>query len=214
MGPPGVGKGTQSRRLSELLGAPVIASGDMFRAIRGEETPLAQEVRRYMDRGEYVPDELTIKLVLDRLNQPDARRGFILDGFPRTVPQAEALDQALEGDGRRIDHVVLLEAPFDVVLARLSGRWTCGRCGRVYNETSNPPKVAGVCDTCGAPLIQRTDEAPGVQRHRLQVFAQQTEPVADFYRKSGRLQTVDAQKSVAEVTAEIEKIMNQGVGAH
>ena len=204
MGPPGVGKGTQSRRLAQRFRVPIVASGDMFRAIRRQSSPLADEVRGYMDRGEYVPDALTIALVLKRLHESDARNGFILDGFPRTVPQAVALDEALEKDGRRIDHVIVLEAPKDVVIRRLSGRWICSQCGHVFNENSRRPREEGVCDDCGGALVQRTDEAPEVQRHRLDVLESQTAPVIEYYRKAHRLESIDAQKSVDDVQNELE----------
>lgn len=207
MGSPGVGKGTQSKRLSTMLGIPTISSGDMFREIRRQDTPLAHKVRGYMDRGEYVPDDLTIKMILDRLDEPDACDGFILDGFPRTVPQAKALDEALGKEGRHIDHVVLLQAPQDVVLKRLAGRSTCSKCGRVYNHDSNPPVEPEICDVCGSKLEQRSDEAPDVQRHRLAVFARQTEPVLAHYKASGRLEIVDACPPVDDVTEELAKML-------
>jgi adenylate kinase len=208
MGPPGVGKGTQSRRLARLLNVPIVASGDMFRAMREEDTPLAREVRQYMDQGDYVPDDLTIELVLKRLTEPDAQSGFILDGFPRTVPQAQALDAALEKEGQRIDNVILLEAPTDIVTRRLSGRWICSNCGHVFNQNSRPPQVAGICDDCGAELVQRTDENPDVQSHRLTVFERQTEPVISYYRDSNRLQTINAEQSVDTIQNQLRDIIN------
>lgn len=210
MGPPGVGKGTQSRRMAKRYVVPIIATGDMFRRIREEATPpeLAQEVREYMDKGEYVPDDLTIKLALDRLSQPDARGGFVLDGFPRTVRQAEALDEAFESHGRCVGHVILLRAPLDVVLKRLTGRWLCSRCARVFNESSNPPMMPGTCDTCGGELYRRSDETPEVQHHRLTVYERQTAPVIAYYESSNRLDSVDAERSVDEVTTELVAILN------
>jgi adenylate kinase len=180
----------------------------MFRAIREQDNPLAREVREYMDRGEYVPDELTIELVLHRLHEADAKKGFILDGFPRTVPQAAALDEALVKDHRKIDHVILLAAPRDIVTGRLSGRWICSKCGHVFNENSRRPRVQGICDDCGGELIQRSDEAPGIQSHRLDVFDRKTEPVVDYYRDQHRLETVDAQQSVDQVQNQMRHILN------
>ena len=208
MGPPGVGKGTQSRRLARLLNVPIVASGDMFRAIREQDSPLGRDVREYMDRGEYVPDGLTIALVLNRLREPDVRNGFILDGFPRTVPQAQALDEALEDDHRRIDHVILLQAPNDIALRRLSGRWICTKCQHVYNDNSRPPTVIGVCDECGGALVQRSDEAPDVQSHRLNVFDSQTAPVLAYYRDSDRLETIDAQQSIQHIQSQLQHLIN------
>jgi adenylate kinase len=208
MGPPGVGKGTQSRRVAKLYGIPIIATGDMFREVREEDTPLAREVRDHMDKGEYVPDDLTIKMALERLHEPSARKGFVLDGFPRTVRQAEALDEAFKAGGRNICHVVLLNAPYDVVLNRLTGRWICGRCGRVYNESSNPPKIEGKCDACGGDLYRRSDETPEVQRYRLNVYERQTAPVIAYYKAANRLETVDAEKSVDEVTDELRHLLD------
>lgn len=209
MGPPGVGKGTQSRRLATALEVPIVASGDMFRKVRQDDTPLAHEVRNFMDRGEYVPDDLTIEMVLRRLHERDVRSGFILDGFPRTVPQAGALDETLRAESRHVDHVVLLDAPMDVVLKRLSGRWLCGKCARVYNEVSNPPKVGGICDMCGGTLYQRSDEAPEVQRYRLEVYVRETAPVLEYYREGGRLETVDAEAKPSAVTQELKRLMQR-----
>jgi len=210
MGSPGVGKGTQSRHLATRFGIPIVASGDMFRAVRQEHTALAEEVRRHMDRGEYVPDDLTIAMVLRRLSEDDTQRGFILDGFPRTVVQAEALDSSFREHGRHIDHVVLLKAPMETVLERLTGRRICSECGAVYNTVSNPPRVEGICDICGGKLYQRSDEAPEVQRHRLQVYERQTKPVLDYYKRDGRLEIVDATLPVDEVTTHL---VNLVVGA-
>jgi adenylate kinase len=208
MGPPGVGKGTQSQRLSSERGIPVIATGDMFRKLRQDDTPLARQVMEYMNRGEYVPDELTIKMVLRRLNNPDTKYGFLLDGFPRTVAQAEALDRAFANDGRRIDHVILMCAPDETVLQRLAGRWICSNCGRVYNELSNPPRIPGICDVCGGSLFQREDESKEVQRKRLQVYTEQTEPVAQYYRDRDRLIEVDARASVDDVSNQLRDILD------
>ncbi len=208
MGPPGVGKGTQSQRLSGEYGIPIVATGDMFRKIRQDVSPLAREVQEYMDRGEYVPDDLTIEMALSRLNEPDTKKGFILDGFPRTVRQAEALDDALAQDDRHIDHVVLLTAPNEMVLERLAGRWVCSTCGRVYNESSNPPRLPGVCDVCGGKLVQRADETPEVQRHRLEVYEHQTAPLITYYQGTKRLEVLDATKSVDEVTNELRALLN------
>jgi adenylate kinase len=211
MGPPGVGKGTQGQRLSAAYDVPVIASGDMFRRVRVEESPRAREIQAYMDRGDMVPDEMTIEMVLDRLKKPDARGGFILDGFPRTIAQAVALDADLANQERPIEHVVLLQAPADVILARLAGRRVCDSCSKVYNVDSNPARVDGVCDVCGGNVIQRTDEAPEVQRRRLEVYEEQTAAVASYYRSSGRLTVVDATLALDAVQAELHQLLGAAV---
>jgi adenylate kinase len=208
MGSPGVGKGTQGRRLSALLNIPCISSGDMFREIRKHESDLAREVTSYMDRGAYVPDSLTIQMVFGRLNEPDALVGFILDGFPRTVPQAKALDEKLAQHGRRIDHVVLLDAPNDVVLLRLAGRRICTNCGEVYNADFDPPKIDQRCDVCGGHVEQRADDDPDVQCERLQVYVDNTKPVLAYYKASNRLQVVDATPDRDAVTRELMAIAN------
>lgn len=213
MGPPGVGKGTQGQRLSNTFRIPVVASGDMFRHVREQDGDRARQIRAYMDRGEYVPDKLTIGMVLDRLNQPDALGGFILDGFPRTVPQARALDEHLASEGRRISCVVLLQAPDDIVLERLAGRRVCENCGRVYNESTSRPATDGACDVCGAHLIQRTDETPEIQRKRLKIYEMQTAPVAAYYRETGRLEALDATKSVQDVHRELLSLLDEPVTA-
>ena len=185
----------------------------MFRHVREQDGERARRIREYMDRGEYVPDDLTIGMVLDRLNKPDALSGFILDGFPRTVPQAKALDQHLESQGRPITCVVLLRAPDEVVLERLAGRRVCENCGRVYNEATSRPSTQGTCDVCGAHLIQRTDETPEIQRKRLTVYEKQTAPVAAYYRETGRLQAIDATKSVQAVQDELLALLDEPVTA-
>jgi adenylate kinase len=207
LGPPGVGKGTQSQRLAKELRIPVIATGDMFRTLREEDTPLARQIKQYMDRGEYVPDELTIDLVLQRLQKPDAQHGFILDGFPRTVAQARALDEALASKGEHTDYVILMTAPKEVVLQRLAGRRQCQSCGWVYNTESNPSQTPGICDHCGGKIVQRTDETPEIQKHRLEVYEERTKPVIEYYRKDGRLTEIDATAPVDEVTRQLKQLL-------
>ena len=203
MGPPGVGKGTQGLGLATKLGIPLIASGDMFRAIRSSGTELGGRISKYLDQGEYVPDELTIELVFHRLHEPDALRGFVLDGFPRTVTQARALDKSMHDDGRKIDKLIMLDAAPEVLLQRLAHRQTCTRCGHAFNEESRPPKIWGICDECGGELAHRSDESPEVLRHRLEVYNRQTAPVVEFYENSHRLVRVDATGPVDQIQGEL-----------
>jgi adenylate kinase len=203
-GPPGAGKGTQAKRLETVLRVPHIASGDLFRDIRREGTHLARQVREYMDAGQYVPDELTIQLVLARLNQPDAERGFILDGFPRTQTQAEALDAALVPDGRGLDLALYINVPDELVAQRLRGRVICPQCHAIYNEVTHPPRKALTCDACGHALERRTDETPEVIGTRLQVYEEQTAPLVQYYRARGILREVDGALPIRDVEAEVD----------
>ena len=204
LGPPGAGKGTQATRLKAALNLPHIASGDIFRAILRENTPTAEEIRHYYEQGKYVPDELTIQLLLDRLHEPDAKQGFLLDGFPRTTAQAEALDRALAREGRRVDSVILLLAPEELLMRRIEGRLVCPHCGAVYNAASNPPRVDGICDVCGHLVERRSDEAPEVVRNRLHAYIQQTQPLVEYYGACNCLAKIDASRSLDEVEEEID----------
>jgi adenylate kinase len=207
IGPPGAGKGTQAKRLRDNLGLPSIASGDIFRDMQREDTPLAHEVRAYMDRGEYVPDELTIEVVLKRLNQPDAREGFLLDGFPRTEPQAQALDHALEEWGRAVDLALYITAPVALLEERLQGRIICPQCHTIYNLKTNPPKHDMICDVCGHHLERRSDERVDVIPARLRVYMEQTKPVIDYYRARGILDEIDGARSMEEVNASVDAVI-------
>jgi adenylate kinase len=211
LGPPGAGKGTQAKRLEKALGCPHIASGDLFREIREEDTPVAQQVREYMDRGKYVPDELTIKLVLDRLEQRDAQRGFLLDGFPRTLPQAAALDGALEKQGRHVQAVLYITAPTQVLLDRVAGRLICPVCNTIYNVVTKRPRFDMVCDNEGAALERRTDEDPEVVRTRLEIYKRQTQPVAEYYARKGVLHEIDGSRDMETVNAEVDDALKGAV---
>ncbi|GAB6877304.1 adenylate kinase [Thermaerobacter litoralis] len=211
LGPPGAGKGTQAARLAERAGVPQIATGDMFRAAVREGTPLGLEAKRYMDAGQLVPDEVTLGLVRERLAQPDCRAGFLLDGFPRTVAQAEGLKDVLAGLGVRLDGVLYFDVPDAVVVERLSGRRVCPACGATYHVRFDPPRVEGRCDRCGAELVQRADDREETVRQRLAVYREQTEPLVRYYREAGLLHTVEADRPIAEVEAAIARIT--GVGA-
>jgi len=199
IGAPGAGKGTQAQTLAAELGLAHVASGDMFRDAMARRTPLGIEARRYVDRGELVPDDLTVGMVIDRLQEPDAAPGVILDGFPRNVPQAEALDRALKQDRSHLDQAIYLSVRTDELLRRLSGRWLCRQCQASYHEVFNPPKLAGRCDVCGGELYQRADDSIETARRRLDVYFEQTTPIIDYYRKRGVLDEVDGQRSIQEV---------------
>lgn len=205
LGPPGAGKGTHAKRLEPILHVPHIASGDLFRDIRREDSDFAREVRGYMDRGEYVPDAATIKMVLQRLAEPDAADGFLLDGFPRTVPQAQALDAALTSEGRRIDCALSLAVPDDVLVARIADRVICPQCHAIYNLKSKPPRLEAVCDVCGHALERRTDEEPDVIRKRVQAFVDQTKPVVEHYRKKGILVEINGDRPIPVVEADVDR---------
>ena len=207
LGSPGAGKGTQAQRLAETLGVPHVASGDLFREHVDRGTELGREAQAYMDRGDLVPDEVTIRMVAERLARPDCASGFVLDGFPRTVAQAEALERALVKMGMALDVVPLIQVGEEVALARLAGRWTCRECGVVFHALFNPPQQAGVCDVCGGELYQRSDETPEAHRHRLQVYRDQTAPLVDYYRRSGLLVEVDGEPSIDEVQADLGRVV-------
>ena len=191
MGPPGVGKGTQAARLKALLGVPHVSTGDILRASMKEKSALGNEVRGFVESGRLVPDGLMGDLIAERLQRDDATSGFILDGFPRTLEQVATLDRVLGRLGRRLDKVLMLTAPEAEIVRRLAGRRTCPSCGAVYHLDSRPPAAAGICDACGAALIQRPDDTEAVIRERLRVYDAQTVPVAEAYRAKGILAEVD-----------------------
>src|SRR5579884_843371 len=199
LGPPGAGKGTQATRLQRALQVPHIASGDLFRALRQSDSPLARQVQEYMDRGEYVPDQLTIEVVLNRLAASDAQDGFILDGFPRTLPQARALDGALDDHGQRVDVVLYITAPEDILISRVAGRMICPQCNTIYNTVTKPPKVDMLCDNDNHPLERRSDEEPEVVRRRLSTYLAQTLPLVKYYREKGILHEIDGSAPMDEV---------------
>lgn len=203
LGAPGAGKGTQAEILSEKLGLPHVASGDLFREALRDETPLGLRARYYMERGELVPDEVTIAMVAERLEKPDCQNGVILDGFPRTIPQADALDVLLARQGRAVNIVPYIRVSVESLVKRLGGRWTCRTCGAVYHMLFDPPKVAGVCDVCGGELYQRADDTPETQRKRIDVYFEQTQPLIEYYRQRGLLVEIDGEKDIDSVQAEL-----------
>lgn len=203
LGGPGAGKGTQAERLSEALGIPQVSTGDLFRENLKNETELGLLAKGYMERGELVPDEVTVGMVRERLSRPDAAPGAILDGFPRTIAQAEALESLLIDLGNELAVVPYIKVPEDVLLARLAGRWTCRKCGAMYHQLFSPPKRAGVCDKCGGQLYQRPDDTPETQRHRIEVYFDQTAPLIDYYRRKGLLVEVDGRPGIDEIQAEL-----------
>jgi adenylate kinase len=208
LGPPGAGKGTQARALSALWGIPQIASGDLLRAVVREDSELGREAASYMDRGQLVPDELVLKLIAERFRKKDARGGFILDGFPRNVKQAEALGGRLERAGLKLDKVVAVIVPDEEIVKRISGRRTCRNCNAMYNVAFEPPAKAGVCDKCGGELYQREDDAEETVRERLKVYAAATSPLLDYYGRLGLLAQVDGVGRTDEVEKRILSAVN------
>ncbi len=209
LGPPGAGKGTQAERLAEAYGVPHISTGDMFRRAVQEGTPLGRRAKEYMDRGELVPDEVVNGIVRDRMAAEDCRRGFILDGFPRTLNQANALTATMEELGLQLDAVVALEVPEDSLVARLSGRRVCTACGSTYHVLFNPPQAEGRCDECGGELVQRDDDREETVRERLRVYARQTEPLLTYYGQRGLLKKVDGDQSVDAVYGAIKAVLEE-----
>ncbi len=204
LGAPGAGKGTQARMLSEKWEIPQVSTGDIFRENLKNETDLGLLAKQYMEKGELVPDDVTIGMVRERLSRPDCARGAILDGFPRNIPQAEALDGILKEMGTSLKVVPYIKVSDEVLLARLSGRWICRQCGAVYHTLYNPPKVPGRCDICGGELYQRPDDRPEVAKNRLRVYFEQTAPLIRYYRGRGLLVEIDGEKEIEEVQAALE----------
>jgi adenylate kinase len=200
VGPPGAGKGTQAEFIAANLSVPKISTGDIFRANVAQGTPLGREARRYMDAGQLVPDEVTINMVRERLAEPDATDGFLLDGFPRTNPQAIALDKLLADLGTGLDLVLELVVDDDEVIRRLSGRRTCRGCGKIWHVEFDPPTHEGICDRCGGELFQRDDDKPETVAERLRVYGRDTSPLVDYYGAQGRLVGIDATGPVEDVT--------------
>lgn len=209
LGPPGSGKGTQAHKMVERYHIPQISTGDILRAAVKERTPLGVEAQGYMDQGKLVPDEVVVGIVRDRLKASDCNGGFILDGFPRTVPQAEALDSTLGEMKRGIDHCVSIDVDSNELIKRLTGRRTCRSCGAMYHLTFGPPKKEGVCDTCGGELYQRDDDQEETIRARLQVYTEQTAPLIEYYREKGLLRAIEGMGAIEKIFGEIVKIIEE-----
>lgn len=209
LGPPGAGKGTQAKMLMDRYGIPQISTGDILRAAVKSGTPMGLKAKSFMDAGGLVPDEVVVGIVRERLQQDDCGAGFILDGFPRTVPQADALDEALMALGRPLDVVVSLVVDVEALVERLTGRRTCKDCGRGYHVSFAPTKVVGICDACGGELLQRDDDREQTIRRRLDVYSEQTSPLIDYYRKSGLLSEVDGMLSMDAVQGSILSLLRQ-----
>lgn len=207
MGLPGAGKGTQAERIVSEFGIPHISTGDMFRAAIAEQTELGMKAKSFMDQGQLVPDEVTIGIVRERLQKPDSAKGFLLDGFPRTLAQAEALDAMLSELGRDIDVVINLHVKRESLMARLTGRWICKSCGATYHVVFNPPKQEGVCDKCGGELYQRSDDKEDVVATRLDVNIKQSEPILAYYESKGLLKTVEGEQPIDTVYEQIASIL-------
>ena len=207
LGAPGAGKGTQAAIISRKVGLAHVASGDLFRQSVGKGTELGKSVKAYMDKGALVPDEVTIQLISERLNEPDCKLGCVFDGFPRTIEQAEALDKMLAGRGWAIDKAIYIEVPEKELLKRLGGRWICRKCQAPYHEVTSPPKTPGKCDKCGGELYQRSDDTEETVKERLKVYFTQTTPVLDYYKKEGRLVTVDGKLGIEEVSEKIVDVL-------
>lgn len=206
LGPPGAGKGTQAKILNQRFGMVHVASGDLFRENAAKQTALGKLAKSYMDKGELVPDDVTVQMVMERIAQPDCARGVVFDGFPRTEAQAKALDVALAKEGKKIGAVLWVNVRDSMLVERLSARWICPGDGAVYNLLTNPPKVAGKCDKEGNALIQRDDDKPEAVRRRLEVFHSQTQPLIEYYRQAGLLNEVQGEQSIDQVQAAIVKI--------
>ena len=211
LGPVGAGKGTQARRITTKYGVPHIASGDLLRAQIVENTELGRQARIYMDRGALVPDDLVIGMIVERMRQPEASRGVLLDGFPRTLAQARALDRELEDENRVLKLALYLEVPFEVLVERAAGRWTCRTCQTTYNYRVNPPRKPGICDIDGGELYQREDDRLEVVSARIKVYIQDTVPVVEYYRERGILRQIDGTRDIEAVGEEIERQIESAV---
>ena len=203
LGPPGAGKGTQAKSISNRYSIPHISTGDIFRKNISEETPLGIQAKQYIDNGQLVPDEVTINMVKDRLTWEDCKNGYLLDGFPRTVAQAEALQEFLVSRNENLDTALCIEVPSSFILERMTGRRVCGSCGASYHVKFNPTKVEGICDVCGSEVVQRKDDREDTVRERLDVYERQTQPLIDFYKEKNLLSTVDGTKAINEVFNDI-----------
>ena len=208
LGAPGAGKGTQAKMIAEKYAVPHVSTGDIFRANIKNGTELGMEAKKYMDQGLLVPDELTVKILLDRVAPKDCQNGYVLDGFPRTIPQAEVLDRALNEIGDKIDYAINVDVPDENIIRRMGGRRACLSCGATFHVEHIPPKQEGICDTCGKELVLRDDDKPETVKNRLDVYHKQTQPLIDFYQAKGILRTVDGTVGMKDVFAAITAILD------
>ncbi len=209
LGPPGAGKGTQAANISKTFSLAHVASGDLFRAAMSSGSELGNQAKAYYDRGELVPDELAIKLVMSRLNEPDCASGCLLDGFPRTIQQSEALDKGFAAENKSIDKVLYVKVSEEELLRRLSGRWICRSCQTPYHMVSSPPKVEGRCDNCGGELYQRSDDTPETAKNRLTVYFRETAPLISYYTGQNKLVEIDGDQAIDEVGEDMEAALRQ-----
>jgi len=207
LGAPGAGKGTQAKKIAEKYQIPHISTGDIFRANIKGGTELGMKAKTYMDQGMLVPDEITIGMLMDRIHEADCENGYVLDGFPRTIPQAESLTKALAEMGEAVDYAVNVDVPDENIISRMSGRRACLSCGATYHVVFNPPKQEGICDTCGQELVLRADDQPETVKKRLDVYHQQTQPLIDYYKKAGVLAEVDGTQAMEDVFQSIVKVL-------
>jgi adenylate kinase len=207
LGAPGAGKGTQAKKIADLCNVPHISTGDIFRANIKEGTELGKKAKGYMDAGLLVPDELVCDLVVDRIQQDDCTEGFILDGFPRTIPQAESLTNALNAIEQKMEYALNIDVPDKNIISRMAGRRACVGCGATYHVEFNPPKAADTCDVCGEKLILRDDDKPETVENRLNVYHEQTQPLIDYYNEKGIIHTIDGTQTMEEVFSDIRKIL-------
>lgn len=209
LGAPGAGKGTQAKKIAEKYGIPHISTGDIFRANIKGGTELGMKAKSYMDQGQLVPDDVTIGMLLDRISEADCANGYVLDGFPRTIPQAESLTTALNERGEKMDYAVNVDVPDEAIVTRMSGRRACLACGATYHIVFNAPKTEGVCDTCGEKLVLRDDDKPETVQKRLTVYHDQTQPLIDYYQAAGILVTVDGTKDLNDVFKDITVVLGE-----
>lgn len=207
LGAPGAGKGTQAKQIAAKYEIPHISTGDIFRANIKEGTALGMEAKSYMDKGQLVPDELTVKILLDRVAKDDCKNGYVLDGFPRTIPQADVLDEAVTKLGEKIDFAINVDVPDENIIRRMSGRRACLKCGATYHVVSIPPKKEGICDACGEELVIRDDDKEETVKARLEAYHKQTQPLIDYYNNKGILKEVDGTKDMNDVFADIIAIL-------
>ena len=208
LGAPGAGKGTQAKMIAEKFNIPHISTGDIFRANIKNGTELGKKAKEFMDKGQLVPDELTVEILLDRVAADDCKNGYVLDGFPRTIPQADVLDKELTKLGDKVDFAINVDVPDENIVRRMSGRRACLKCGATYHIEHIPPKKEGICDTCGSELVQRDDDKPETVQNRLSVYHEQTQPLIEYYDKKNILKTVDGTKDMQEVFNNIVNILN------